>query len=566
MMQNARLGLRGATSSVLLVCLAWPAALLPQGGAPDAAARKFAQSSAGMVAAGTPYAARAAVELLESGGNAMDAAAAAAFALMVTDPPMTSLAGRTQMLIARPDGSLAGIDGATLAPAGVPPRHGDSDLRAGYALVPVPGNPAALALAVEKFGRRKLADVMAPAIALAEKGFAVTPVVGAIWRENARRMAENPAAAEIYLQPGGSGFGPGDVHRNQRLAQTLKRLAAEGPDFLYRGAAAEALARDVKSRGGYVEASDLAAYRPLEAVIHRTKFRGLEVASTGRRAWGGTLAEMLQILSEFEPRSGAATPQEIELLARAMSVAIADRVAAASRPEGAAGEEFSTAAAARRRAGEIREAMRRAASPAGPSGAPQPHETTHLAVMDSAGMAVSLTTSIGPRFGSRIASPELGFLYAYSYRMRDTPTPRMRDETEMTPTIVLRHGKPWLAIGAAGSERIPGAVLQVLLNLVEKKMTLAEAVAAPRIFSMGSRLQLDARLPAEWAEALGRRGFQVEVIRHEPSHHLGIVHAVLRDPASRSFFGAADPVYDGAAAGPAAHSATPRAATPARQE
>lgn len=509
-----------------------------------------------MVAAATPYAAHAAVRLLESGGNAVDAAAAAAFALMVTDPPMASAGGRTQILIARADGTLAGIDGATMAPTGVPPLAGEKDDRLGYAVVPVPGNPAALAKAVREHGKKKLAQILQPAIELAERGFLVTPRIGRIWGETRERLARDPGAALLYLKPGGAAYAPGERYRNATLARTLRELALHGEEKFYEGPAAQKIVKDVSAHGGYLRAEDFAKYQALPAAIHRVQFGGFEVAAVGRRAWGGTLVEMLNILSQFELSAGEPSPAELEILARVISTSIADRLemtrAARKEKNPRLLEKLATKEFALERAEAIRTQLRQPPPAAATAPLPErdPHETTHLAVMDRQGNAVSLTTSIGPRFGARVASKELGFMYGYSYRMREDPEPLARDETEMTPTILLLNGKPVLAVGAAGSERIPGAILQVIYNVAIRKLSLEQAVRAPRLHCQASKLQLDSRFPASVGAALRERGFEVASEEHDIAHHFGIVHAVQFDPAQRLFYGAADPVYDGAAAAP----------------
>ena len=206
-----------------------------------------------------------------------------------------------------------------------------------------------------------------------------------------------------------------------------------------------------------------------------------------RHAWGNTLAEMLNILAEFPALKDVASAQEMELVARVIAQSLQDRPQAlgtlAPKKDGLALDMLSSREFARERAERIRAA--RQAEPQRTGGeAPrdnrEDHDTTHLSVMDAEGNAVALTTSIGPRFGARVASPQLGFFYAHSYRMRSSPEPGARDHTEMTPTIVLHQGKPVLVIGAAGSERIPGAILQVLSNVLDRGMSLREAVRAPR--------------------------------------------------------------------------------------
>ena len=163
---------------------------------------------------------------------------------------------------------------------------------------------------------------------------------------------------------------------------------------------------------------------------------------------------------------------------------------------------------------------------------------------------MALTTSIGPRFGRRLATAEVGFLYAHSYRMKSRPTPGERDLTEMTPTIVLEEGKPLLAVGAAGSARIPGAILQVISNVVDRGYPLEKAVAAPRVYARENYLRLHEDFSPAFVEMLRARGFDIDLRPRGITRHLGIMHAVLLETESGEFVGVADPAYDGTAAGP----------------
>lgn len=549
--------------------LAIAALVWAQAPAQEASSAKMARGRHGMVAAGTPYATTAGVEILEAGGNAVDAAAAACFALMVTDPAMTSLGGRVQMLIYLRDGGAIGLDGATEQPAGVPPLAGKEaetslanakdDDRSGYRIVPVPGSPATLALAVKKHGRLPLARVMQPAIRLAEEGFIVTPNLGSIWEQEREQLAANPGARENYLKPDGSAYRAGERFRHPRLAALLKQIAKSGPPALYRGRVAETIARDVSGHGGYLTRDDLRAYEPKPGVLVRTTYRGYEVLTLGRHAWGNTLVEMVNILGNFPLSRGEPSAEEVELVARVIGQAMEDRPqmlgTLAPKPGGLSLDMISSQEFARERAERIRRQMEQPAATPPPQPEAMPldgHDTTHLSVMDAEGNAVALTTSIGPRFGARVATPELGFLYAHSYRMRSSPEPRARDYTEMTPTIVLRDGKPVLVLGAAGSERIPGAILHVLSNVIDRGLPLDEAVAAPRVFSPdGKRVRLPDDTRVAVVEALKARGFRLELVPRGISRHLGIVQAVLFDAKTGEFTGAADPVYDGSAAAPA---------------
>lgn len=550
---------RSHRSALACAALFLLAAATQQGACAQAPTAKAAQGRNGMLATGNPFATAAGAKMLEAGGNAVDAAAAACFALMVADAPMTSIAGRAQIVIALRDGRIAGFDGATQAPAAIPPLRNDQDDRLGYQVVPVPGNPAVLAEMVRRYGKLPLAAVLAPAIALAENGFAVTPSVARIWAAERDRLAANPGARENYLKPDGGAFTAGQIYRNQRLARVLRALAESGPDVFYRGWIGRAIADDVAKNGGFLRAADLGGYRPEAGVIVRTKYRGYEVVSLGRHAWGNTLAEMLQILGHFPVSGGEPKPEDAELLARVIWQALADRpqLLGSLKPKshGLPLEKISSQEFARERAAQIRDLMRAPAAPAPVSMRWEPAveqgDTTHIAVMDAEGNAVSMTTSIGPRFGARVATPELGFLYAYSYRMRSDPAPGERDLTEMTPTIVRRNGRPILALGAAGSEQIPGAILQVISNTLDRGYSLEKAVVAPRVSWSGKALRVQSTFPQEIASWLRARGFpQILIISGDMERHLGIVQAVQYDAASKTFSGAADPVYDGAAAGP----------------
>lgn len=518
----------------------------------DPPAKKLASKN-GMVAASTPFAAAAGAKMLAMGGNAVDAAAAAAFALMVTDPPMTSLGGRSQTVIALADGRVFGVDGATQAPASVTPLEDPKQLRTGYQLVPVPGNPAALAHAVVSYGKLKLAQVIEPAMRLAEDGFAVTPQVAAIWTSERKKLAANPGAAANYLKPDGSPYLAGETFRHPRLAALLRRLAAEGPESFYRGATGERIAADVSAHRGFVQLSDLAAYKPGPGQIVKADYRGYEILSMGRHGWGNTMGEMLQILSHFPVSKGAPAATDVELLARVIAQSLDDRPqflgTLRPKPNGLPLDQLSDKKFAAQRAREIRARMGKPLASAGAL-AKEDHDTTHLSVIDAAGNAVALTTSIGPRFGSGVATPDLGFLYGYSYNMRSAPVAGTRDLTEMSPTIVRKNGKVILAIGAAGSERIPAAILQTMSYFLDRAYSLADALAAPRVFAAGNKARLHETFPTAVAGHLRKLGFELELRDPGVHQHLGIVHAVSFDPKTGEFQGAADPVYDGAAASP----------------
>ncbi len=517
---------------------------------------KVAFSSHGIVATGSPEATAAAIRILEAGGNAIDAAAAAHLALMVTDPANTSLAGRAQILLRLKNGRTIALDGATKTPTRIQPLKGEEDRR-GYLVVPVPGNAAVVAQMVQGFGKLSLRSVLQPAIELAEKGFSVTPRLAASWQRNRQALAEDPGAALNFLKADGSAYKSGETFVQPRLARLLRKIASDGVEAFYRGEIAESIASDVTSHGGFIRKADLEHYRAAAGVTVLTSYRGTQVVCAGGRAWGNTLVEMLNILEHFQLPSGPPTARQVELLARVIDQALEDRPQeiGSLKPKalGFSLTQISSRSFAKERAALIKQKLFAPATPASETkqpATPDNGDTTHLSVIDSEGNAVALTTSIGPAFGARVATPELGFLYAHSYRMRADPAPDKRDETEMTPTIVLQGQKPRLVIGAAGSERIPSAILQVISNVLDRGLTLEQAVAEPRIFSFRGKLRMHPGFPEGLTQSLSLRGFEVEVLGTDSIQHLGLIHAASFDQATGEFSGAVDPASDGSAGGP----------------
>lgn len=515
---------------------------------------KTARSAHGMVSTGSAPATAAGVAILEQGGNAADAAAAAAFALMVTDPANTSLGGRVQLLVFSPDAGVVAIDGATQVPQRVLPERSDPTRdRSGFATVPVPGAVAALERLVLDHGRLPLATVLEPAQRLASEGFDVPARLGASWGRVAEALARDPGAAAHYLKPDGSAYETGDRYRNPALARLFEALADSGSAVFYRGRVAETLAREIEAAGGYATLQDFATYQAVDGVVVEAQYRGHRVHTAGGRGWGDTLAEMLNILAEFDRPTGAPSGSDLELLARVMAQAMEDRPqqvgSLAPKPDGYSLTALSSPAFARQRATQIRDAIRQGTTPP-VTGEVRDHDTSHLSVVDDEGNAVALTTSIGPSFGARVASPTWGLLFGHSYRMRAQPDPGARDLTEMTPTIVLHEGRPVLVVGAAGSERIPTAILQVMLHVVDRGWSLEQAMAAPRIFALGGEVRVHEWLDPALRAELSERGFTLVPVALGDSPHLGLVHAVAYDARSGLYVGVADDGDSGAAAGP----------------
>jgi gamma-glutamyltranspeptidase/glutathione hydrolase len=486
-----------------------------------------------MISAPTPEAVDAGLTILEDGGNAIDAAAAVAFALFVTDPQMASVAGRSQILIRLADGSFVGIDGATQAPLRVdePWNRGH-----GYGTVPIPGSPAALEKMLREYGTRSLAEVIQPAIRLAREGFTIKQDLHDAFRANRETLTLYPGTRDHFFKADGSPYSKGDLFLQPTLANTLEAIAREGASALYTGSLADALVSEMEAEGGLIHHDDLAQYRPRPGEIVEGEYRGYRIVARGGNCDGASVIEMLQILEHFDLAAYDPTdPEYIHLLAQALYIGVTDEYV----PDWM---QVSKAHAARR----MREIDLGPALPIaiprtdGPDG-----DTHHLSVVDAAGNAVAITQSIGPSFGSKVASEALGFFYAYSYDMNDEPVPFQREKT----TMLLAGGRPFLVLGSAGSGRIPGSIVRTVVNIVDHEMSLEDALAARRWFLANDQLRIeDGGIPERTLQALRGLGYTLNVYQPLDSYFAS-VHAIFVDPVDGLLTGASDPRDFGAAGG-----------------
>lgn len=514
----------------------------------DQAARTT-HSAGGIVSAGTVQAAAAGAEILRAGGNAADAAVATALALCVSDPANCSFFGRGQFLWRDADGRTEAIDGATAVPLAAS-RPGV----AGFAGAGVPGLPQALARLHTRLGRLPLARIAAPAIRLAEDGFAPGPQLRAVWTRLLPALARDRAAA-VYLGDG-TGHEPPRLFRHPRLAQLLRGFAAQGAGIVTDPDRARELAATLRSCGGIWQAEDLVANKARQGEVVTGHFRDCEITTIGRQGWGHTLIQMLAILDRL-PRFGPQlTPDEARCLVLVIRHALDDRPqhlgTLAPRAGGVELARMTSGVHAARRVEQIQTELAAlpAPVPVDPATLMAPEmmldqDTTHASVLDAAGNCVAFTCSIGPHFGQAVADPTHGVLLARSYQMETRPEPGARDVTEMCPTVVTRDGRLLLALGAAGSERIPGAVMQVIVNVIDRGLSLADALAFPRVATKREQPRVHQRAGAAVIGALGAWGQPPELSGEGHVNHLGIVHAVGVDADGRPV-GAADPAWDGA--------------------
>ncbi len=535
-------------------------------------------STAGVVVSGSEQASRAGAAVLEAGGNAVDAAVATAFALGVTEPMTSGLGAEAFILIYGADGRVVAIDGSCYAPllARAPEFMAaraatDRGYLQGYKAAAVPGSLAALAYAVERYGTKSLAEVLAPAIDLAEFGYKLTPTSEAEVMSLAYLLRPFPSVSALLLKDVTDTWEPGHLYCASDLAATLRRIAEVGADDFYRGAIADAIDADMTRNGGYIRKSDLERVRAVEIQPLRDSYRGYGLVTFPYPGGGGALLEMLHILETFPPELlRDDSLDRLQALIEAGRIAMAD--SQNSRlPVMLLDRQLADRRWAAQRAKLVRfdralfdhEISAEAFDPFLTLG------TTQVSVVDRWGNVVGLSQTVGGFFGACVVTPGLGFIYnsnLNAYNLTDPLNPHYlaagrRAMTALTPTIILKDGKPFVVLGSAGSERVVPSLGCVVSQIADRGLALQEAVAAPRAI-WGSNwaeprafVELAGEITPERADALEKRGFKGIYRLMFPARLMDIsafggTNAVAIDPRTGVLSGVPDPRRSGAAAAP----------------
>ncbi len=504
-----------------------------------AQAAPAAESRHGMVVSAHRLASEVGRDVLEAGGNAVDAAVAMGYALAVVDPCCGNIGGGGFMLIRFADGRRTVINFREKAPraasrdmyldkTGAVRR--DASLH-GYLAAGVPGTVMGLDRALAAYGRLDRGRVMAPAGALARDGFVLGEADAAIIAARAERLARDPQAARIFLRPDGAPYQAGDRLMQPDLAATLALIAEQGPDAFYRGPIAAAVASASAAHGGVLTKEDFADYAVGKSAPVSCAYRGYLVYSVPPPSAGGTvLCEMLQVLARWDlGKLGYRAPQTIHLMAETMRHAYVDRNTAFGDPD------FIPDLRTRLLSPEHVAAIRTAIDPekATPSAAlgpgTPPHEaaeTTHYSVIDIDGNAVAVTYTLNGNFGAAVVAPGTGFLlnnemddftvkpgapnlFGLVQGGANAIAPGKRPLSSMTPTIVEHDDKPVLVLGSPGGPRIITSVLEAITNIVDFGLSPVDAVAAPRLHQqwLPDVLYYERDgLPPETLAALAERG------------------------------------------------------------
>ena len=541
-----------------------------------------------MVASGHELASRAGIEMMQAGGNAVDAAVATGFALAVVHPQAGNLGGGGFMLIRSGTGVTHFIDYREKAPAAATANmyldaQGnilENASLVGYKAIGVPGSAAGMVYALKKYGKLPLGRVIGPAIKLARDGFPLA------WEDaedlHDENLAKFPVSRRIF-QRDGDYYKAGEVFRQPELAHTLERIA-DNPDDFYHGDMAREMAASIQKGGGLITADDLAHYEVKERVPIRGTYRGYEIVSAPPPSSGGiALVEILNILEGYDlAKFGDRSAGAIHITAEAFRRAFFDRAEFLGDPDFAkipvaqlidkkyavAWRESIDPARAipskeLRRPAIFNELERYAVLHAQPRSIREPENTTHYSVVDPEGNAVAVTTTLNDNFGSRVTAEGLGFLlndemddfaskqgvpnaYGLIQGPANTIGPGKRPLSAMTPTMVLKDGKLFLVLGSPGGPRIITTVANILMGVVDYGMNIQEAVNAPRFHHqwLPDQIFVEPGLSPDTLKLLQNIGHKIE-----KQGYWSDGECVAIDPRTNERLGASDARNNGKAVG-----------------
>jgi gamma-glutamyltranspeptidase / glutathione hydrolase len=538
----------------------------------------------GMVVSTSMYATKVGVEILKKGGNAIDAAVAVGFALAVTYPSAGNLGGGGFMVIHLADGKNITIDYREKAPLSA---YKDMYLNEAGVFIPelsqqgttsagVPGSVAGLIYALEHYGTLSLSEVIQPAIELAKNGWRLEKRDSIYFSSNIPMFEKYTSSKKIFTK-NGQPYSTNDLFVQNDLAWTLEQIKEKGRDGFYKGKVAVLLVKQVSSLGGYITLEDLEKYQPVEREPILGTYRGYEIVSMPPPSSGGiALIQMLNILENYDFKNvdwGSST--YVHHIVEAMRYVYADRTYHLGD------EDFypvpKDQLTSKEYAKEIFNRIEKEKNKAVPSAeikclevSPvyESKETTHYSVYDSYGNAVSTTTTINSSFGSGIVVEGAGFLlnnemddfsgkpgvmnqFGLLGTEANSIQPEKRMLSSMTPTIILKEGRPYNIIGSPGGSQIITTVLQVILNCIDFDMNIREAVEAPRIHHQwmpDSIFYEQKALSPETKQELIQMGYHFWDMDAE-SRIIGIAEGIMIDQRDKIIYGASDPRGGGLAAG-----------------
>ena len=531
----------------------------------------------GMIATSQPLASAAGLQVLQDGGNAIDAAVAAAAVLAVVEPTMTGIGGDLFAIVY--DGktkTLRGLNASgrsayAATPEAFAARRLADIPASGVHSVTVPGVVDGWDALLSAYGTVPLSRLLAPAIDYAANGYAVSEIISGQWVASTRKLAADPAAARTFL-PRGRAPRPGEIFANPNLAATLRQIASDGRDAFYKGPIAAAIAADMKTRGGLLDERDFREHKSDWVQPISTNYRGYDVYEMPPNTQGFVPLEMLNILEGFDLKSlGHNSAEYLHLLVEAKRIAFADRAAYLADPDFVPPAVLTTLiskeyAAARRKA--IDRARAATGYAPGPVNGVAPAtndpedkanltgrdrgDTIYMTVADGNGNVVSLIQSLFSEFGSGIVAGDTGIalhnrgaLFTLEPGHPDRIAPHKRPVHTLIPAFVMKDNKPWLSFGVMGGDHQAQGHTQVLVNLIDFGMNIQEAGEAARVHHGANGLVVESAVSQAARDGLTRRGHRVTAAIGA----FGGFQGILIDPQSGVLMGGSDPRKDGLAIG-----------------
>lgn len=524
---------------------------------------KFATAENGMIATAFPDATNAGVEIFKMGGNAVDAACAAALALGVCEPQSSGLGGQSSAILHFKDKTIA-VDGSSRVPSLAHISKFEKGERSrGYRASTIPTAVAVTGYLNFRYGKLDWKDIIQPAIKIATEGYRITELQNFLQNRELESFFKIPSksGAKYFLKNGNEPYSTGDLFIQPDLANTLIYLAEHGPRSFYQGMIAKRIDADMRENKGFLRADDLALIPwPVERRILKRNYRSVSIASLPPPAAGRTLLLVMLMLNYLQAKFiKNESPEFYHFFSETLRKAFLFRTQRPFNPDTflqISDKKMISREFAKFQAQSIRDKI----DPKLPLVEPDDEEgqTTHLSAMDNEGNAIGITQSIELSYGSRAAAEGLGFMYNNYIRALDANDPShphyLRPNatpwTSVAPSIVFYKNEPWIVTGSPGSERIYSAVAQFFTNILDKENPINEAIIKPRLHcSIGGKISIEAgRFNPEVISYLEEMGYNVEK-KSDYDFYFGAIHAVMKCMTKDGFQGAAEVRRDGTAGG-----------------
>ena len=497
------------------------------------------------IATAHPLASEAGNEMYLKGGNAADAAVAAAFTLSVVEPSMSSIGGRLQAIIRLQDNEIRGIDASTQVP-----ENYNKEIKANnYETIGIPGTVAGLLEIHSKYGRLDLKTVMEPAINYAMNGFKI--LEGESIRQELARieLIKNKQTAKYFLKNDSISYEKGEMFIQKDLAKVLKKISTEGSKGFYEGEIAEKIEEDILANNGFITKEDLKNYEVLNSKILSGNYKGYKIAALYLPSYGAITIEMLQILNHFDLKEK--TDYEwIRTISESIKLAYKDR---SIQKDTILLKKIVSKDYALEQANKIKKDIiqtKQNSNEPKEWNAPLGH-TTHLTTADKSGLVISLTQTIGPLMGSKVAAKDLGFLYAVTMGgYLGDYKPGDRANSHISPTMLFNQNDELiLALGAAGGSRIVTAIVQATNRYIDQGKSLTEAISQGRVYSQNDTILIENHQGIKWTketfQELEKNNIPYK-LQKEMGYH-GRINAIALDTINNRWISVTDPDWEGKA-------------------